>query len=292
MPEGDSLHATAITLRAVLAGRELTGCELNWSGRRGVALAHGEAWRVPGRRVESVEARGKNLLIRCAPHPEAVGAVEAGGRAALALTIWSHMGMTGSWHTYRPRERWALPPRDAPIVLRTAERVVPCFRPHALELLGPRGVLRHRVLARLGPDLLAAKPDLDEALARMRALVEAEPGVELGDAVMRQRVVAGIGNEYKSELLFLEGLDPFAPLAALDEAARRSLLERAAALMRANLASGAPRRTRFALDDPHGRGWVYERSGRPCRVCGELVCMRRQGALARSTYFCPNCQGR
>ncbi|NVB37219.1 hypothetical protein G6O69_05210 [Pseudenhygromyxa sp. WMMC2535] len=274
MPEGDTLHATALTLRALLAGRRLEAVDCE--------LAAAEDWRLPGRVVERVEARGKNLLIHCAAL-EGAGVEQPGG---LPVAIWTHMGMTGSWHSYRLGEPWQLPRERARIVLHTQRRVLPCFSPEALEFLGPRGLARHRVLATLGPDLLDPDADLDEAVARLRALGE----VPLGDAIMRQSAVAGIGNVYKSELLFLAGRDPFAPVGALSPATLRALLERGRELMQANLASGRPRRTRAELGPSRGRYWVYERSGQPCRRCATLIRMRRQGALVRSTYFCPRCQ--
>jgi endonuclease-8 len=270
LPEGDTIHLTANTLRRVLHDRVLSRCE---SSRVSV-----EAWQLLGRRVAGVEARGKHLLIHCDPQPGAES-----GHAALATTIHSHMGMTGAWHIYRPGEAWQLPDARAHLVLGTAEWVVPCFTPAMLELLGPRGLVRHAMLAALGPDLLAADFALDEALDRLALLGE----LELGDAILRQSAVAGLGNEYKSELLFLERLDPFARVDTLARERLRGLLVRARALMQHNVERSGGRRTRF---EGRARGWVYERSGQPCRQCGEIIRMRRQGALARSTYFCPRCQ--
>ena len=109
----------------------------------------------------------------------------------------------------------------------------------------------------------------------------------MAELLLAQSVACGIGNVYKSELLFLEGLDPFAGVGALGEDRLRALLERARQLLRINVEHGGPRRTRF---DGRRRLWVYERSGRPCSRCGVLIQKRRQGALARSTYYCPRCQ--
>ena len=289
MPEGDTLYKTAAALHHVLAGRRLHSCVSE--------LAAVDDWQLRGRTVERVEARGKNLLIHCAALESAAlesAALESAALEPLArggsepqhqpVAVWSHMGMTGSWHIYRPGERWQKPSHAAALVLCTDQRVVPCFSPAGLELLGPRGLLRHRVLAQLGPDLLDAQADLDEAAARLHALGE----MELGAALLRQSAVAGIGNVYKSELLFAARRDPFVPVASLTQPELRSLLERCRKLMQLNLRIAGPRRTRS-----HRAGerlWVYERSGRPCRVCGTIIRMRRQGPLARSTYFCPRCQ--
>jgi endonuclease-8 len=277
VPEGDTIHRTAITLRRVLAGQTLTTCESE--------LAVVDDWQLPGRRVARVEARGKNLLIHCDPLAAPAPEQPAKRPEELALTIWSHMGMTGAWHVYRPGEAWKKPVTQAKLVLHTPTFVVPCFSPKALELLGPQGLLRHPQLRDLGPDLLDPDCNFDEALDRLQGLAE----VELGDAIMRQSAVAGIGNEYKSELLFLCRLDPFTRVAGFTREQLRSLLARARELMQINMTLRGPRRTRFSLDRG-SRVWVYERSGEPCFECGTSIRMRRQGALARSTYYCGECQ--
>jgi endonuclease-8 len=280
VPEGDTIHRTATTLRRVLGGRILTTCESD-----SAAILE---WQLVGRRVARVEARGKHLLIHCDAVPDAV--LDPG---RLAVTIHSHMGMTGSWHVYRSGEAWKRSRGQARLVLGTHDWVAPCFAPERLEPLGPRGLLRHPMLRELGPDLLDPEVDLDEALARLLQLGE----LEVGDAILRQSAVAGLGNVYKSELLFLERIDPFARVATLAPERLLALLERARELLRINVESrgdvitvesAGGRRTRF-----EGRGgtWVYERSGRVCRECGTVIRMRRQGPLARSTYYCSRCQG-
>jgi endonuclease-8 len=278
MPEGDTIHRAAAKLRAVLDGRELLVCACE--------LAAFEEWAIVGRRVERVEARGKHLLIHCAPLRE-VERPDPRHHEELPAVIWTHLGMHGSW---RVDSREGAPSvagggRRPSLVLSTGTHVAVCVRPEILRVLGPRGLLRSRVLASLGPDLLDPGADLDEAVVRLRALGE----VALGDAIMRQSAVAGIGNVYKSELLFLERRDPFAPVGALAVEELRALLDRGRELMRRNVERGGPRRTREARRG-RGRLWVYERSGQPCRVCGTTIEMRRQGELARSTYYCTRCQ--
>ncbi len=279
MPEGDTIYKTATTLRRVLAGETLIACESE--------LAAVDDWQLVGRTVNRVESRGKNLLIHCSPlmNPLVTAAPEVAAKRPeeLPVTIWSHMGMTGAWHVYRHGEAWKKPAAQAKLVLRTRAFVVPCFSPMALELLGPRGLLRHVHLRELGPDLLDPDADLDEALDRLQTLGD----VELGDAIMRQSAVAGIGNVYKSELLFSCRLDPFVAVGSIERSVLRDLLARARKLMTANVTMRGPRRTRFS---GAGRMWVYERSGEGCHECGTIIRMRRQGALARSTYYCPNCQ--
>ncbi|PRQ02267.1 Endonuclease 8 [Enhygromyxa salina] len=275
MPEGDTIHRVAAALRPVLDGQTLLACTCE--------LAAVDDWQIVGRRVDRVEARGKNLLVHCAPLHAVAGEADPRRADQLPVAIWTHLGMHGRWSVRGAGDvARSSGPRPS-LVLRTQTHAAVCTRPEILKFLGPRGLLRSRALAQLGPDLLDPGADLDEAVARLRALGE----VALGAAIMRQSAVAGIGNVYKSELLFLERRDPFAPVAALEAAELRALLERARELMRLNLDRGGPRRTRF---EGRGRLWVYERSGRPCRVCGELIQMRRQGRLARSTYYCPGCQ--
>ena len=152
------------------------------------------------------------------------------------------------------------------------------------ELLTDAGLLRSRALTTLGPDLLSRSFDADEALRRLRE----RDGEALGNALLDQRAVAGIGNVYKSEVAFLEGLDPWAPVAAFDDAELLNALRTARRLLQANTRGGA----RVTTGSPvQGQGlWVYGRFGRPCRRCGTPIKAGRQGELARLTYWCTRCQ--
>jgi endonuclease-8 len=277
VPEGDTIHRAAAKLRPVLEGRRIIRCDCD--------LASVDEWQLVGRTVARVEARGKHLLFHCAPLLAVEGKPDPRRTEQLAVTIWSHMGMHGRWQIH------ATPPPvlgHAAIALHTEAHVAVCTRPEILKLLGPRALLRNPMLAQLGPDLLDPGVDLDEAVQRLLAL----GSVALGDAIMRQSAVAGIGNVWKSELLFLARLDPFAPVGALDPPVLRALLERGRELMQRNVEQGGPRRTRSSSrENSRQRLWIYERSGRPCPVCGTTIAMRRQGELARSTYYCPRCQG-
>lgn len=259
MPEGDTLHRVAGRLRPALAGRTLTRVEL----RR----ARGERPR-PGDRVEGVEAQGKHLLVHLAS----------------GLTLRTHLRMTGSWHLYRTGEPWRRPAGQARVVLEVDSGwQAVCFAAPDVETYrrgapGPGS----RAIAELGPDLCRPDADLDAVLERLSA-VPPETGV--GEALLDQRVAAGIGNVYKSEVCFACGVDPFTPLGELDEPARRRLYRTAHRLLRANLGSG-PRRTH-----PGGLA-VYGKPGRSCPRCGTAIKVRRQGAHARATYWCPGCQAR
>jgi endonuclease-8 len=259
MPEGDTLYRTAAGLRPALEGATIA--------RAAVRDRQFEPHRVEGAEIARVEARGKHLLIHLA----------SGG------AIHSHLGMTGSWHIYRRGESWRKPKHYAGLVLEVGELDVICFSPKLLELLTADQLRQHPHLTRLGPDLLDHKFDVPAAVVRFRQ----RNALPLGEAVMNQTIVAGIGNVYKSELLFLLGLDPFAPVAQFTDAELAALIEKARQLMRKNL-SGAPRQTRFRGDGR--RLWAYGRSGEECFKCGAVIQLRRQGDAGRTTCWCPTCQ--
>jgi endonuclease-8 len=255
VPEGDTIHRTAATLRTILEGRELERFEA--ARIRGRAPAAGST-------IRSVEARGKHLLIRFDD-----GAV-----------LHTHMRMTGSWHTYRRGERWRRHPSRARVVIETLGWVAVCFDAPVIELLDERSVARHPQLTALGPDLAVAEPEIDAALARMDQLA---PQTPVGVALLDQRVASGVGNVYRSEVLWAAGADPFRPIDRIDPELRRDLLVTASRMLRANL-DGWRRRT-----VPGGLA-VYDRAGRPCRRCGATIRTRRLGEQARSVWWCPGCQ--
>ena len=261
MAEGDTIHRVAERLRPALAGAAL----VRFDAPRLVGV---RPW--PGTRIDDVEAHGKHLLVHF-----------DGG-----LSLRTHLRMSGSWHLYRAGEKWRKPPYLARVVIGvdTGWEAV-CFAAPVVETY--RRATGAPVLAGLGPDLCRADSldpaTLDAVLARLAALAAPDTGV--ADALLDQRIAAGIGNVFKSEVCFAVGLDPFTPLAALDEERRREVWTTAARQLRANLGPG-PRRT-------HPRGLaVYGRRGRPCYACGTPVRMARQGEFARSTYWCPRCQTR
>ncbi|HSK92730.1 MAG TPA: DNA-formamidopyrimidine glycosylase family protein, partial [Candidatus Angelobacter sp.] len=256
---------TAEVLRAALSGRRITAARAQ--PRPGLR-------RVPdlsvlvGAVVERVEARGKHLLI----------GFEGG------MTLRSHLRMSGSWHRYRPGEAWRRPMRQASAILETAEAVAVAFNTPVVELMSAAELRRSRPLNELGPDLLARAFDAEEAVRRLRD----RDGEELGNALLDQRAVAGIGNVYKSEVAFLQRLDPWAPVAAYDEEQLRGVLRTARRQLQANVRGGARGTTGSGA---RGEGlWVYGRGGRPCRRCGTLIRQGRQGELARLTFWCPRCQ--
>ena len=262
MPEGDTIHRAAAGLRRVLAGERLTRFE---SRVPGVEAAGAD---LVGRRIAEIEARGKHLLV----------AFDDG------RVLRTHLRMSGSWHLYHVDAEWKKPPGRARVVLGTSRAVAVCFSAPEVELLDGSAAARGGRTADLGPDLLDLDADLGEVVENWRS----EPTSPIGVSVMRQRLAAGIGNVYKSEILFLCRVDPFAPVGGLAETELQDIARTARREMRRNLRSG-PRTTRHTLDG--GRYWVYGRSGKPCFECGTRIEMRRQGDDGRSTYFCPSCQG-
>ena len=213
-----------------------------------------------------MEAVGKNLLIR----------FDNG------LELRTHMRMNGSWHRYRPGERWRRPPARAVLVLEVPGAVAVCFDAPVVELFETRAEPIHPTIARLGPDLLSPDWDAameDEAVRRLRD--PARAALAISTALLDQRALAGIGNIWRNETLFHERVDPWARVGDLDEATVRRLVATAGRLLRASVAT------------PSGRSpmWVYGRAGRPCRRCGTLVRSARQdAAIGRTTYWCPGCQ--
>jgi endonuclease-8 len=162
----------------------------------------------------------------------------------------------------------------------TPQATAICRNTPTIELLDNDALRRHPILTTLGPDLCTADPDLDEALVRLRRV---DPVTPIGVALLDQRVAAGIGNVYRSEILWACATDPFAPIGSIGDATRRKLFATANELLTRNL-QGWPRRT-----IPDGLA-VYERAGRTCRRCGDTVSLRRLGEQARTVYWCPGCQ--
>jgi endonuclease VIII len=255
MPEGDTIFRTARTLEARLGKKTVVAFSSPMPKFRDVELA--------GHAIDRIEARGKNLLVFFDD----------------ARVLHTHLRMTGSWHVYLPKEKWQRPPSQARVVLEVEGCVAVCFNAPVVELLSETGLRRHDQLRALGPDILAAELDLDEALRRLRA----RPNVTIGEAVMHQGSIAGIGNVYKSEVLFLCRIDPFQKVGTLPDETLRHLLEETRRFMQTNLTGHARRFGRRSA-------WVYARTGKACFVCQEKIAARAQGSAMRVTYYCPSCQ--
>lgn len=255
MPEGDTLLRTARTLSRVLAGKRV----IAFSSSK---LPHA---RLVGRIVDSVDAKGKHLLVRFDD-----------GRV-----LHSHMRMSGEWHVYRSGERWQRGVHRARCVIEVEGFVAVAFDVPTIRLLERSETPSDPTLSQLGPDVLAPSFDVDEATRRLRALGDRE----IGDAIVDQRAVSGIGNIYKSESLFAARIHPRTRVCDLDDALLHALLSHTRRIMRASLPSMTKSATRVKE-----RPSVYGRAGLPCRRCGARIERIRQSDLARSTYFCPGCQ--
>ena len=258
MPEGDTLVRIATALAPVLEGQPVLALALPHSPQR---VAH-----LVGRCVKRVEARGKNLLVF----------FDEGS------VLHTHLRMAGEWHLYRTEERWQRAPEQAVVVLEVPGHLAVCFRAPLVRVMRVDELRTDPLFAQLGPDLLGEGFNAAEAVRRLRARGD----VALGVAIMDQRAVAGIGNVYKSELLFRARLDPFAQVNAFTDEELLGLFALARELLQESV---APRAGGVRMQRPIA---VYGRVGRPCPDCGEAVKVRRQGEEQRSTYHCARCQPR
>jgi endonuclease-8 len=257
VPEGDTLHGWARAIDAALREKTLL---------RAIST-RADLARFEGHRVVSASAHGKQLLIEFDD----------------GHVLRTHLRMHGTIRVRDGGYRGALTNPHVRWLLSTEDRTVLCLDAPSVELLSRGELGSHPVLSRLGPDVLAPVLDSAEILRRLRS----QPEQPIGCALLDQELLAGIGNVYKSELLFMTRVSPFKALGEFDDATLQEMVELARTWMRRNV--GERRRT-----TPEGRvaarHWVYGRSGEPCIKCGARIQMQRQGPLARSTYYCPECQ--
>jgi endonuclease VIII len=274
VPEGDTIFRAASTLQRALAGQVVTKFFSVFPKLTRVEEDSG----VVGRSVESVEARGKWLLMHFSGD----------------LILLTHMLMNGSWHIYRPGERWKRRHEDMRVVIGTPKMIAVAFTIQVAEFHTGASLARRRVFNQLGPSLLMEEFDVAAAAARLGLQADAE----VGAALLAQSVAAGIGNVYKSEVCFACGVNPFRRVSSLSVAETVSLMATARTFLQMNVApnsghrivtyTGMRRTTRRA--DPAEALWVYARRGDPCRKCGALIESRKQGIDARTTFWCPLCQ--
>ena len=254
MPEGDTLVRTAAGLRPYLIGREVTAARARQPGP--------QADRLVGSTVTAIETQGKNLLIHFSN----------------GLEVRTHLRLYGSWHRYRPGERWRKPESRARLVLEVPGAVAVCFDAPVVELFEQRTESLHPALAPLGPDLLS--PTFDEAEALRRLRDPSRAGLTIGEALLDQRALAGIGTIWRAETLWTERTSPFVPVGELDDATLQRLVATARRLLSDSVLNRNP--------GPMG---AYRRTGLPCRRCGTVVRSRVYGSdLARRVYWCPRCQ--
>ncbi|MGA5423631.1 Fpg/Nei family DNA glycosylase [Streptomyces lavendulocolor] len=260
MPEGDTVWLTAHRLHAALAGRPLTRSDL-----RVPRLATVD---VTGRTLLDVTPRGKHLLTR----------IEGG------LTLHSHLRMDGSWRIYTPGQRWnGGPDHQIRAILGTATHTAVGYRLPVLDLI--RTSDESSVVGHLGPDLLGPDWDAEEAVRR----VCADPSRPLGEALLDQRNLAGIGNVYKCELAFMARVTPWLPVGELEPGVPERLIATAHRLLEANK-ERFDRRTILTTDRPDRRLYVYSRKNHPCYRCGTLIRRQEESGRDRISYWCPGCQ--
>ncbi len=251
MAEGDTILRAAWRIESALGGEAVNVQPGNDRGRA-VGLE-----RLDGRRLERVEAHGKHLLLRFGD-----------------LVLHSHLGMSGAWHVYKRGGHWRKPRSAAWAVLGGDATEAVQFGGPTLRVLTASRLRSDPVLARLGPDVLA--PDLDPAA--VAAALSASPERELGDALLDQHLIAGIGNIFKSEACFAARVDPWRRIGDLSADELERTVDAARRLMEEAVASGRPERG------------VYRRAGQPCPRCGTPIAARGQGDANRRTYWCPSCQ--
>jgi endonuclease-8 len=257
MPEGDTIHYAANRIRPVLEGRIPDAIRTPHPrfGR--------DRWpeRLAGRTVTDVSVHGKHLFLRFDDE----------------LTIHSHLRMTGAWRVHREGARWARSPRRAWLVITKDDDNVVQFDGPVLELLTETRRRFDLRLRALGPDIVADDFDADAVLRRLR---EDDPTRGIGDALLDQRTVAGIGNMWKAEGCWLAEVDPWRPAGTVtDDEVRRILAET------------RPRMRESALDGNQNRHRnVFKTRSGTCPRCGTRIAARGQGDDNRTTYWCPGCQ--
>jgi endonuclease-8 len=249
--EGDTILRAARRIAAAIGGEQVEVSAPNPRGR-----ASG-VQRLDGRTLGSAEARGKHLLLHFDD-----------------LVLHSHLGMHGSWHVYPRGRAWREPARAAWVALEGPDSEAVQFGGPTLRVITTSALRRDPVLSRLGPDILAADFDAEVVSRSLRA----DRRRTLGDALLDQTLVAGIGNIFKSESCFAARLDPWQPIAGLSDDQLQIVIQAAHDLMQDAVKHG--RRAQA----------VYRRAGRPCPTCGTSIRSRGQGDANRATYWCPRCQ--
>lgn len=282
MPEGDTIFRTARTLSRALAGKPITRFHSEYAQLAGANDDHPFAGQI----VTRIEARGKYLLMHFA---------DAKDNPQSERILATHMLMSGSWHIYRPGEPWQDSRANMRILIETADFIAVGFRIPVARLHTPQTLSRDRKIPQTERDVLSEDFNAKAAAERLKK----HGKEELGNALVRQDVLAGVGNVFKSEICFLERLSPFRKVETLTGAQIKKLVATAQKLLAANVLedsgdlvvtfSGKQRRTTHNAS-PGDSLWVYGRKGEPCRRCGTPIQRALQQPNARSTYWCPACQ--
>jgi len=275
MPEGDTIFRTARSMSRALVGKPITG----FRSRYALLARFHDDTPITGQIVDRVESRGKWLLIHL-----------SGG-----ATLVTHMLMNGSWHLYRSGERWRRPSRDMRIVLENDDYQAVAFDVPLARIYTAEALAREKRIPPPKSDILSEDFDSLAAAERLRSFAHEEIGI----ALLHQQVLAGVGNVFKSEICFVEGVNPFCLVSALSDQQVASLIRTAQRLVAVNVLEesgntivtyrGQRRRT-TRNSNPQESLWVYSRSGLPCRRCGSSIRRRMQGPDVRATFWCPGCQ--
>lgn len=255
------MHRTAAALRTALVDRKM----LRFDAPRLVGV-------VPraGRIVERVESHGKHLEIEWDD----------------GVILHTHMRLSGAWHLYRPDEPWRRPQREMRALIENESWLAVCFNAPTVETYRTPNLSRHPGFGRLGPDLCRVDADLDRCVELLLAYDDQR--ATIGEILLDQRVFCGVGNVYRSEVLWACELSPFAAVGDISEPLARRVVNVAARLLRANLSGGS----RITVPGVAGGLAVYGRTGQRCFRCADSVRARRPGELSRVLYWCPGCQTR
>jgi endonuclease-8 len=274
MPEGDTIFRAARTLHRALAGKQVTAFHSMLPALNRI----NDDTPLAGRTIERVHSTGKHLLIHFSGD----------------LVLRTHMRMNGSWHIYRPGEKWQRARHDMRILLATADFEAVGFNIPVAEFISERAVAKNATLRSLGPDVLADDFDKAKVLENLRARSQSA----IAEALLNQRVLAGLGNVYKSEVLFMCGINPFKRVGLVSDADLTAVVDASRRVLKTNVSEGLELMTTYSglrrttgRSDPRNRLWVYRRARLPCRRCGMLIRVQKQGPDARLTYWCPRCQG-
>jgi len=274
VPEGDTIFRAARTLKAALAGKTVTRFDTVLPY---LARVHHDT-PITGRIIEDVTSHGKWMEMRFSGD----------------LILLTHMLMSGSWHIYRPGEKWQRPKNDMRILIATESIDAVAFKVPVAEFHTSASLARRPGFNQLGQDVLAPDFSEEEAIAQLRS----HANLEVGEALLKQSLLAGIGNVYKSEVAFACRVNPFRLASSLTDDELTCLVRTARKYLLANVKETSGERivtyTGFRRTtgraNPGDRLWVYGRAHQPCRKCGTSIRTRRQGAGARVTFWCPNCQ--
>lgn len=278
MPEGDTLFRSARALAKAIEGKTVTAFETAYAKLASV----NDDRPVEGRVIEKVESRGKWLLMHFSGD----------------LILVTHMLMSGSWHIYRTGEKWWNSRRNMRVRVAVHDFEAVAFNVPVAEFHTAASLERSQNVPKLGPDILSREFTGTTGFERLQQRAQSHPDDEIAVVLLNQRVMAGLGNVYKSEVCFAARVHPFRKMKTITADEMQQMADVSIRYMKANVLDGSGdgiitytgnRRTTHAGNRDE-RLWVYGRRGKECRRCGGIIELRKQGIDARSTYWCPSCQ--